>query len=415
MHITIDKPEFIKQLNFVRTAMKRVDKKNKYPYVVLTVATDGKLTISGTNKEFHISKESKFPVDAHPIQGSCIVKGESLHSVVAENHFTDRVSLAVENDTLTVAHGFDEDKYLLPTLKPGAFARFTLARDVSKEAIEFTLRGEELTYLLDGGVSFVKPKPQVRDLDAVCLEVVDGKLVGASTDGLRLVIHRVALPKGAAKLARTFIKQEAAIEIMKAIASEVKSAPKPVRVFVDAEAKLMVFKIHNTEIVAAIPDLSYPDYKRVLVGRTVEFSVAAPALISALKKAEAKTSAEHHNIGYFDIGEKDVSVMAGTPKRGKYNEVLNSTVSGKPLEVAYDVKALLALITYACTDTTLADQTLSLEFQKTDGAIFVSLKENKDALYVMMGLRDIDNGREAAGFAPHKPLTVTQVGGMTNG
>jgi DNA polymerase III subunit beta len=180
-------------------------------------------------------------------------------------------------------------------------------------------------------------------LMGVLVQVDKDKLTMAAADGFRLSVRKAILSTPSAAPLSSIVPAQA----LKELARVANDAEEPIYMVLPKGRGQVVFRVKDVEIVSQLIDGTFPDYQQIIPrsykSRTL---VSTSSLLKACKQAEI-FAREGSNVARFNIksaqGEmqpSEVEISATSEETGKNETIVEATVDGGGLLIAFNVKFL---------------------------------------------------------------------------
>jgi len=193
-------------------------------------------------------------------------------------------------------------------------------------------------------VAFAASTDEARPVLMGVLVVVEGdQITLAAADGFRLSVCNASLSSPASQPVNIIIPARALSELAR-IASD---GEESISMVVPKGRGQVVFRVKDAELVSQLIDGTFPDYQQIIPrshkSRTL---VSTASLLKACKQAEI-FAREGSNVARLDIkaaaGEmepSEVEISAISEETGKNETIVEATVDGGSLLIAFNVKYL---------------------------------------------------------------------------
>ncbi len=180
-------------------------------------------------------------------------------------------------------------------------------------------------------------------LMGVLMNIEKDQLTLAAADGFRLSVRKAQLAQPVSKSVNVIIPARALNELAR-VANE---PDEPIYMSLPKNRGQVMFRVKDVEIVSQLIEGSFPDYQQIIPrsykSRTL---VSTAALLKACKQAEI-FAREGSNVARFDIkqasGEmqpSEVEITAVSEETGKNETIVEATVDGGGVLIAFNVKFL---------------------------------------------------------------------------
>ena len=193
-------------------------------------------------------------------------------------------------------------------------------------------------------VAFAASSDEARPvLMGVLVQVDKDKLTMAAADGFRLSVRKAVLSTPSPAPVSAIIPAQA----LKELARVATDGEEPIYMVLPKGRGQVVFRVKDVEVVSQLIDGTFPDYQQIIPrsykSRTL---VSTSSLLKACKQAEI-FAREGSNVARFNIktaqGEmqpSEVEISATSEETGKNETIVEATVDGSGLLIAFNVKFL---------------------------------------------------------------------------
>jgi DNA polymerase III subunit beta len=333
MKVTVLQENLARGLSIVSRA---VSPRSTLPVLanVLIASDEGRLRLSATNLEMGITCWIGAKIEE---EGSTTVPARTLADLVSTMP-DPQVSLTLntQNQTLNVRSGSSTndikgiDAQEFPPLPVPDF----------DEAILISMADfKEMIHQ----VAFAASTDEARPVLMGVLLIVEGdKVTMAAADGFRLSVRSATLSAAAPASVSAIIPARALSELAR-IASD---GEQTVQMVIPKGRGQVVFRVKDAELVSQLIDGTFPDYQQIIPrshkSRTL---VSTASLLKACRQAEI-FAREGSNVVRLNIktnGEMqpgEVEISAHSEETGSNETLVEATVDGIPLLIAFNVKYL---------------------------------------------------------------------------
>jgi DNA polymerase-3 subunit beta len=334
MKVTILQENLARGLGIVSRA---VSPRSTLPVLAnIMIATDeGRLRLSATNLEMGITCWIAARIED---EGSTTVPARTLADLV-NTLPGEQVALTLDASTQTLnvrsgsstndIKGIDAQEFP-PTPVPDMDGAVQLNVVDFKEMIH--------------QVAFAASTDEARPVLMGVLVVVEGdQITMAAADGFRLSVRSATLSSSAAEPINIIVPARALNELAR-IASD---GEETISMVVPKGRGQVVFQVKDAELVSQLIDGTFPDYQQIIPrGYKSRTLVSTTALLKACKQAEI-FAREGSNVARLDIkaatGEmepSEVEISAISEETGKNETIVEATVDGGSVLIAFNVKYL---------------------------------------------------------------------------
>ena len=319
------------------TVAKAVSPRSTLPVLAnILIATDeGRLRLSATNLEMGITCWISARIDE---EGSTTVPARTFSDLVGTLP-SDQVMLKLDHttQTLNVRGGTSTndikciDAQEFPPLPAPDF----------EGAIQINVGDfREMIHQVAFAASSDEARPV---LMGVLVQVDKDKLTMAAADGFRLSVRKAVLSTPASMPVSAIVPAQA----LKELARVATDGEEPIYMVLPKGRGQVVFRVKDVEVVSQLIDGTFPDYQQIIPrsykSRTL---VSTSSLLKACKQAEI-FAREGSNVARFNIkssqGElqpSEVEISATSEETGKNETIVEATVDGSGLLIAFNVKFL---------------------------------------------------------------------------
>jgi len=193
-------------------------------------------------------------------------------------------------------------------------------------------------------VAFAASTDEARPvLMGVLIQVDKDKLTMAAADGFRLSVRKATLATPAPAPLTAIIPAKALTELAR-VASD---GEETIYMIVPKGRGQVVFRVKDVEVVSQLIDGTFPDYQQIIPRKyTSRTLVSTASLVKACKQAEI-FAREGSNVARLNIkssnGElqpSEVEITATSEETGKNETIVEATVDGSGVLIAFNVKFL---------------------------------------------------------------------------
>jgi DNA polymerase-3 subunit beta len=198
-----------------------------------------------------------------------------------------------------------------------------------------------------GQVVFAAATDESRPVLTGVLTVFENdRLTMAAADGYRLAVQSVALDQAVDNKTEVIIPARALAELARVSADQTD----PIRVVMTPTRNQILFHMRDVDLVSQLIEGRFPDYQQIIPASCTNRAVVdVAALLKATRVAHlfARDSA---NIVRFEIAAGvdatpgHVKVAATSTEMGDNEGELDATVDGEPIEIAFNAKYLIEVL-----------------------------------------------------------------------
>ncbi len=193
-------------------------------------------------------------------------------------------------------------------------------------------------------VAFAASSDEARPvLMGVLVQVDKDKLTMAAADGFRLSVRKAVLSTPSAAPVSAIVPAQA----LKELARVATDGEEPIYMVLPKGRGQVVFRVKDVEVASQLIDGTFPDFQQIIPrsykSRTL---VSTSSLLKACKQAEI-FAREGSNVARFniktaqsDMQPSEVEITATSEETGKNETIVEATVDGSGLLIAFNVKFL---------------------------------------------------------------------------
>jgi DNA polymerase-3 subunit beta len=302
---------------------------------VLIASDEGRLRLSATNLELGITCWIPARIEE---EGSTTVPARTFGDLVATLP-GDQVSLKLDmqTQTLNVRGGTSTndikciDAQEFPPLPVPDF----------EGAVQINVGDfREMIHQVAFAASSDEARPV---LMGVLVQVDKDKLTMAAADGFRLSVRKAVLSTPSPAPVSAIVPSQA----LKELARVATDGEEPIYMVLPKGRGQVVFRVKDVEVVSQLIDGTFPDYQQIIPrsykSRTL---VSTSSLLKACKQAEI-FAREGSNVARFniktaqsDMQPSEVEISATSEETGKNETIVEATVDGSGVLIAFNVKFL---------------------------------------------------------------------------
>ena len=193
-------------------------------------------------------------------------------------------------------------------------------------------------------VAFAASSDEARPvLMGVLVQVDKDKLTMAAADGFRLSVRKAVLSTPSTAPVSAIVPAQA----LKELARVATDGEEPIYMVLPKGRGQVVFRVKDVEVASQLIDGTFPDFQQIIPrsykSRTL---VSTSSLLKACKQAEI-FAREGSNVARFniktaqsDMQPSEVEITATSEETGKNETIVEATVDGSGLLIAFNVKFL---------------------------------------------------------------------------
>lgn len=302
---------------------------------ILIASDEGRLRLSATNLELGITCWIPARIDE---EGSTTVPSRTFSDLVnAMPSDQVQLTLDVKTQNLHVKGGASNND--IKCIDAQEFP--PMPTPELKDAVQLNVADfKEMIHQVAFAASTDEARPV---LMGVLMNVEKDKVTMVAADGFRLSVRKAQLTNGVAQPINVIIPARALNELAR-VAND---PEEPIYMVVPKQRGQVLFRVKDVEIVSQLIDGTFPDYHQIIPrnykSRTL---VATATLLKACKQAEI-FAREGSNVARLDIKQSngdmqpsEVEISATSEETGKNETIVEATVDGGSVLIAFNVKFL---------------------------------------------------------------------------
>jgi DNA polymerase-3 subunit beta len=305
---------------------------------VLVATDNGRLRLSATNLELGISYWIGAKIEE---EGSTTVPARTFVDLVNTlPNDTVSMELTIRNQTLNVRCGaFNNDIKCIdaqdfPPLPPS-----DLDDGLALDAEDLRAMIHQVTF----AASMDDARPV---LTGVLMELEDKQLTMAAADGFRLSVRSAQLAASSPEKVSAIIPARALSELARVLSANDES----VTMSLPPNRGQVIFRAKDVELVSQLIDGTFPDYRGIIPNSFSSRSVlSTSAFLKACKAAdifarEAAHSARLRITPGSELEPGTVEVSATAAETGSNETMVDATIEGDAVEIAFNVRFLVDVL-----------------------------------------------------------------------
>lgn len=300
----------------------------------ILMATDqGQLKLTATNLELSIVHWVGAKVDT---QGTLTVPARNLVALISSLP-PDQVNLEMNPEALSLAlkcgtvtanfRGISAEEFpVVPELKDedGIAVKAEVLRK-ALEQVTFAASSDDSHPVLTG----------------VLAEFEGDALTLAAADGFRLSVRHLSLVSPVAHPFKVIIPARALSELMRILSAQ----EEPVKISTTNTHNQVLFRLKHTVLNSQLIDGNFPDYRRIIPQKNaIRVVLGREELVQACKRA-AIFARDVADIVRLKVEPGEMVVSANSAESGQGATRLVASVEGEALEIAFNVRFLIDVLT----------------------------------------------------------------------
>ncbi len=302
---------------------------------ILVASDEGRLRLSATNLELGITCWITARIEQ---EGSTTVPARTFSDLV-NTLPGDQVSLSLDSKTQTLNLRGGTSTNDIKCIDAQEFPPLPVP-DL-EGAVKFKVADfREMIQQVAFAASTDEARPV---LMGVLIQVEKDNITMAAADGFRLSVRKATLSAPAPAPLTAIIPARALVELARVAADGEES----VLMVVPKGRGQVVFRVKDVEVVSQLIDGTFPDYQQIIPRKyTSRTLVSTASLLKACKQAEI-FAREGSNVARLNIKSatgklqpSEVEISATSEETGKNETIVEATVDGSGVLIAFNVKFL---------------------------------------------------------------------------
>lgn len=353
-----------------------VEKRNTIPILsnVLVEIKDGNdIRLTATDLDIEITET----VAALSIEGQdgFTVPARTLYDIIRKLPKGCEVALEIIPDDysgrLKIEAG--RSKFELPLLPTGDFPKMTNSGD----AHSFTMTVGQIRRLIDKTRFAISTEETRYYLNGIYFHHDGGQLTCVATDGHRLAKASTPLPDGADGMGGIIVPRKTVAEIRRLLDSSPETDSVALSV---TDAKIQI-EHHSAVLVSKLIDGTFPDYNRVVPGKTnSRLTIDGKVFSGAIDRVSTVTQEKTRTMKMI-LEADSVRLEVNSPETGHAHEDVNSSYGGDDLQIGFNSKYMIEALSL------VEAPEAEMHFSSPAAPVLLLDPNDEDCLFVIMPLR----------------------------
>lgn len=233
-------------------------------------------------------------------------------------------------------------------------------------------------------VAFAAAQDEGRPVLTGVLLIIKGKnLILVATDGYRLSLKKLPITKGIAESKELkkglIIPSRTLLELARTVGET--EQEKNIGLSITKKANQVIFSAPETEIVSRLIEGKYPDFEKIIPGKSKTILTLDVAELTRAVKIASIFAREAANVVRFQIDKKGLEITANTAQVGRNIARVEAKVTGPKGKIAFNSRYLLDLLNIVDTEQ------IDLETTGLLNPGVFTLKGDKSYLHIIMPVR----------------------------
>lgn len=372
MRVSVLQDQLAKGLNIVS---RTVDNRPTLPVLanVLLAAEDARLTLAATNLELTIVTHIGAKVDQ---AGGITLPAKTFAELVNNLSTADRVNLVLDTSTQTVKVNSGMTQSNIKGIAATEFPPIP-----AMESPDIIVPGKIMRSMIAETV-FAAAKEDSRPiLTGLYVEFDNDLITIAAADGYRLAVRTAEVDSGFRGKRAFVVPSKTLAEVAKIITDD----EKEVGIALPGERDLIQFAFESTVISSQLLEGKFPDFGAIIPKNySTVMTVYTTDLLRQCKRAEifARDSNYSARIQVKPANNPaepgEVLIVGKSAERGDNEGMLDASVEGEPLEVAFNIRYLIDVL------SVIPDEQVTLESKGAGSPGVLRPRDRSDYVYVVM-------------------------------
>jgi DNA polymerase-3 subunit beta len=305
---------------------------------VLLAAEQGRLRLSATNLELGITCWIGCKIEE---EGATTVPARTFVDLVNTlPSDTLNMELTVRTQTLNVRCGaFNNDIKCIDAQEFPPLPPAELGNGLDLNVEDFREMINQVTF----AASTDDARPV---LTGVLVEVEGGEMTLAAADGFRLSVRTAHMSSPAAGPIQAIIPARALAELARVVSD----GEETVTMNLPPNRGQVIFRSNDFELVSQLIEGTFPDYRGIIpTSHTTRSVLPTSAFLKACRAADifAREAAHSARLSITPRGELEpgtIEVSATAAETGSNESLVDATIEGEPIEIAFNVRFLVDVL-----------------------------------------------------------------------
>ncbi|MEM7345100.1 MAG: DNA polymerase III subunit beta [Chloroflexota bacterium] len=307
---------------------------------VMLTAENGQLKLSATNLEIGINCWVGAKVEE---PGSITIPARLLGDFV-NSLPPERIDFTLDEDTQTLNLRCAR---IESNIKGIDAQEFPLIPSASENDDAIRLDPESLRTMIDQVVFAAATDESRPILTGVLVEFNGPNLTMAAADGFRISVRSAVINQAFDDPVEVIIPSRALMELSRIVGDQ----EEPVEMIITPERKQILFHLENVDLVSQLIEGKFPDYNQIIHKSFTTRSVLDTANFLKAARVSHLFARDSANIVKLEITPSNdefmngrITLMATSAELGDNVAELDSSIEGDPLEVAFNAKFLIDVL-----------------------------------------------------------------------
>ena len=344
MQFSIPQDTFARALNRVVNVAARVaphrDAEDITTHLLMEVKDSTLLEITATDLSMEARVSLKITGGK---KGACTANAVTFNNSVSGLPSGALLEVAFAKEEIVVKSG--RARFSLVTLPAKDYGVFS-GEDPAKGASRFAMPPADLRRLLLSALPCAADDETRYYLTGIYLHIQDGKLHAAATDGFRLALASIPVPKGAEKMKGVIVPRKAVQTVVQFIDGVLASEDASQPVQIEADENTVRFTLAKASLMTKLIDGAFPDYTRVVPKNNETLLKAEPrAFLAGLKRALIiAAQPDQSQAVRLALSKGEMTLSANAATIGAYEDKMDVTFDADDLEISFNGKMLSELV-----------------------------------------------------------------------
>ena len=221
----------------------------------------------------------------------------------------------------------------------------TAAMAVDDATVAIKLEPESLRMMIEQVVFAAATDESRPILTGVLIQFKEDNLTMAAADGFRLSVKAISLKQSPSDLHEVIVPARALTELSRVAADQ----EQPVEVIITPARKQILFHLEGVDLVSQLIEGKFPDYKQIVPKGYATRSILDTASFLKAARVSHLFARDSANIIKLEITPDElmngqITLIATSAELGDNVADLDASIEGDPLEIAFNAKYLIDVL-----------------------------------------------------------------------
>lgn len=369
MKITMEKAALLRPLAHLHNV---VERRNTLPILsnIMLETKDGQVRMTATDMDMDMVEVAGATIEA---EGGITTLAHTLHDIVRKLPDGAEITLETDSQGKQASIRAARSQFTLPLLPVADFPKIS-SEDMP---VKFSLAAADLRAILHMTKDSTSSEESRYYLMGIYLHKTDdGLLRAVATDGHRLALTQIPLPKGAEKMPSAIIPRKAYEQIIKLMEEHSDD------VEISVSENRIRFVLGAMVITSRLIDGTFPDYERVVPrDNQLKAVVATKAFHDAVDRVSTVASEKSRTVELL-FGKDSLTISAHGQDQASGSEVIETSWSGsEDLKIGFNSRYLMDIAALIKGDS------VEFSFAEPSNPSLIRAVDDDSSLFVVMPVR----------------------------